>query len=289
MTEAGTTVLLAGAEGQLGRSLLASAPPGLRVHVFGHAALDITNLEQVRRVAGELGPDLIINAAAYTAVDQAEREPDWAFAVNAGGVANLATAAAELGARLLTVSSDFVFDGRSGLPYAPGAAANPLNVYGASKLAGEQAAGPGALIVRTAWVHGRAGYNFVKTILRLLAERREIRVVADQIGSPTSATDLAAALWKLAAAEATGVHHYTNSGVASWYDLAIAIAEEARGAGMLNSTVPIVPVGTAEFPTPALRPPCAVLDKQTTFALLGGPAPHWRDGLRRTLQELKHG
>jgi len=289
MSEPTIRVVLAGADGQVGRSLQMLAPRSLQVRACGRDELDITDPSAVRRLVDADRPDWIINAAAYTAVDRAEAEPDLAFAVNALGVRNLAAAAAEFSCRLLTISTDFVFDGRSGLPYPPAAVPNPLSVYGASKLGGEQEAGADALIVRTAWVHAATGRNFVTTMLRLLAERSEVRVVADQVGSPTSAADLAAALWQLVAANARGVHHYTNSGVASWYDFAVAIAEEGVAAGLLASAAPIVPVATGDFPTAAIRPACAVLDKQFTFALLGRPAPHWRDGLRRTLRELANG
>lgn len=289
MTEPSLRIVLAGADGQLGRCLRACVPAGISVQAYGRPLLDITDLGAVRRVIGEERPDWIINAAAYTSVDKAEDERELAFAVNAEGVGNLAFAASEFGARLLTISSDFVFDGRSGLPYAADALPNPLSVYGASKLAGEQAAGANALIVRTAWVHASTGHNFVKTMLRRLAEHSEVRVVADQVGSPTSADHLAAALWRLVRLGASGIHHFTNSGVASWYDFAVAIAEEGLAAGLLNSPADLVPVPTVEFPTAATRPACAVLDKRPTFDLLGRAAPHWRDGLRRTLSELANG
>lgn len=236
----------------------------------------------------KLAPDVIVNAAAYTAVDKAESEEDTAFAVNAIAVGHLAAATRRVGARFVHVSTDFVFDGLSGVPYAPDAATGPLGVYGRSKLAGEQAAGKDALIVRTAWVYAPNGGNFVRTMLRLMTERPEVRVVGDQIGTPTYAPGLAAALWTMALKGAKGIHHYTDAGVCSWYDFAVAIQEEAMGAGLLTKAVPIIPITTADYPTPARRPHYSVLDKTSTFAILDGPAPHWRDNLRRMMTEIRN-
>jgi dTDP-4-dehydrorhamnose reductase len=289
MTDPAKSIILTGSEGQLGRSFRALSPPGVAVRSYSRAELDITDEQAVRRIVGEQQPAWIVNAAAYTAVDRAEDEPERAYAINAEGVRNLAGAASEFGVRLLTVSTDFVFDGRSGVPYPPDATPNPLGAYGASKLAGEKVAGADALIVRTAWVHAATGQNFVKTMLGLLGQRLEVRVVADQVGTPTSALDLAAALWSLMAANSGGIHHYTNAGVASWYDFAVAIREEALATGMLNSAASISPIASKDFPTAAIRPSFAVLDKEATFAVLGGPAPHWRDGLRRTLEDFRNG
>jgi dTDP-4-dehydrorhamnose reductase len=210
--------------------------------------------------------------------------------VNAEGVANLARGAAAVGARLVHVSTDFVFNGLSGIPYAPEAPTAPLGVYGRTKRQGEIAAGPDALIVRTAWVYGSQGGNFVRTMLRLMAERDEVRVVADQVGTPTFASSLADALWRLHAAGAKGLFHYTDSGAASWYDFAVAIQEEALAIGLLARAVPVIPIATSDYPTPAARPHYSVLDKSATFALLGGAAPHWRVNLRKMLKDiLDHG
>lgn len=282
--------LVTGANGQLGRCLQQTAPAGVEVIPFGSAELDIRDSAAVERALARVRPQLVLNAAAYTAVDRAESEEALALAINAQGVANLRAAAAVQGARLIHVSTDFVFDGRSGVPYAPNAPTGPTGAYGRTKLAGEQAAGADALVVRTAWVYGPAGNNFVRTMLRLMAERDEVRVVADQIGTPTYAPSLADALWRLAATNALGIHHYTDSGVASWYDFAVAIQEEALSAGLLNRAVPVIPIATSEFPTPAIRPHYSVLDKSATFALLGGSAPHWRVNLRRMIKEVRlHG
>lgn len=283
-------VLITGGKGQLGTCLAASAPASATVLRYGSDTLDVTSREAVMALIEAERPDVVLNAAAYTAVDKAERDEDTAHAVNATAVGILADLADGIGARLVHVSTDFVFDGRSGVPYTPDAPTSPLGAYGRTKLAGEQLAGPDALIVRTAWVYAPTGNNFVRTMLRLMAERPEVRVVADQIGTPTYAPGLAAALWTLAARGVTGTHHYTDAGAASWYDFAVAIQEDALALGLLDKAVPVVPITTADFPTPARRPHYSVLDKTTTFAALGRPTPHWRTNLRIMLNEIKiHG
>ncbi|MBX9816039.1 MAG: dTDP-4-dehydrorhamnose reductase [Sphingomonas sp.] len=278
-------VLITGAKGQLGRALIATAPADMVLDATDVAELDIGDAEAVRQYVRASAPRLVINAAAYTAVDKAESEEALAHRINADAVGHLSAAAAEVGASLVHVSTDFVFDGSASKPYAPDATPNPLGAYGRTKLAGERAAGPDALIVRTAWVYAAQGQNFVRTMLRLMAERDEVRVVADQIGTPTFATGLAEALWALAARGARGIHHYTDSGCASWYDFAVAIQEEALACGRLARAVPIVPIATADYPTPAARPSYSVLDKRATVALLG-VAPHWRAQLRKMFEEL---
>lgn len=284
-------VLLAGAGGQAGWELRRTAPPGVRLLALDSAALDITDQRAVAEVVAEERPAVIINAAAYTAVDRAESEPGRAVAVNSHGVANLAGAARENGARLVQISTDFVFDGLQSRPYAPNDPPNPLGVYGGSKLAGEaavrQALGDEGLIVRTAWLYSSHGHNFVKTMLRLFAGRDEVRVVADQIGTPTWARGLAETIWRLTEIGASGIHHWTDAGVAGWYDFACAIQEEALALGLLSRAVPVVPVTTSEYPTPARRPACSVLDKTKTRKLLGGPVLHWRVQLRHMLAEYR--
>ncbi len=279
--------LIVGGKGQLGRGLAATAPVGIEIVSHDVDTLDITDRAAVVALVEVLRPDVLLNAAAYTAVDRAESEEDAAFAVNAAAVGILAEAARGVGARFVHVSTDFVFDGTAGIPYAPDAPANPLSAYGRTKRAGELAAGDDALIVRTAWVYAPTGGNFVRTMLRLMAERPEVRVVADQIGTPTYAPDLAAALWALAGKGAQGLHHYTDSGAASWYDFAVAIQEEALAAGLLEQAVPVIPINTSDYPTPAKRPFYSVLDKSSTSALLGAPAPHWRANLRRMIAAIR--
>lgn len=280
-------VLITGARGQLGRALIATAPEGAVLDATDVAELDICDAAAVAAHLAATRPDLVINAAAYTAVDRAESDEAAAHRINAEAVGNLARAAGDTGARLVHVSTDFVFDGRQSTPYAPDAAPNPLSAYGRTKLAGEQAAGAEALIVRTAWVYAAQGGNFVHTMLRLMAERDQLRVVADQIGTPTHATGLAEAIWSLAARDARGIFHHTDSGAASWYDFAVAIQEEALARGLLTREIPVEPIATADYPTPATRPAYSVLDKSATAALIG-TAPHWRARLRRMIEEL-HG
>jgi dTDP-4-dehydrorhamnose reductase len=278
--------LVVGGNGQLGRELIATAPPGVEIVAHDIDTLDITDGAAVDTLVTDEGPDLILNAAAYTAVDKAEAEEEAARAVNATAVGILAGAARRGGARFVHVSTDFVFDGLTGIPYAPDAAPNPLSAYGRTKLEGERLASDDALIVRTAWVYAPTGGNFVRTMLRVMAERPEVRVVADQIGTPTYAPGLADALWRLAGAGVTGIHHYTDAGAASWYDFAVAIQEEAIAAGLLNRAVPVIPIATVDYPTPARRPHYSVLDKRSTFAALGGPTPHWRDNLRTMIEQI---
>jgi dTDP-4-dehydrorhamnose reductase len=281
--------LVIGAGGQLASELLAVAPDGWTVAALSEVELDIRDAPAVRHAVARAAPDLVLNAAAYTAVDRAEAEPEIAWAVNRDGAANLARAAVDVGARFAHVSTDFVFDGAATRAYRPDDAPAPLGVYGASKLAGEIAvleAAPKALILRTAWVYSPHGGNFLKTMLRKMGEGDEVRVVADQISTPTSATTLAEALWGLCLAGAEGIHHHTDAGVASWYDFAQAIGEDAYAAGLLAREPRVLPIRTDEYPTPARRPAFSVLDKASTWAILGRPSPHWRSAMRAVLQRL---
>ncbi|CAN5317834.1 dTDP-4-dehydrorhamnose reductase [soil metagenome] len=279
--------LIVGGKGQLGRELSEVASPHVEIVAHGSDTLDVTDRDSVDTIVNKIKPDVVINAAAYTAVDKAESDEAAAYAVNATAVGLLANAASVNGARFIHISTDFVFDGMSGTPYLPTAPTNPLSVYGSTKLAGEKLAGENALIVRTAWVYAPTGNNFVRTMLRLMSERPEVRVVADQVGTPTYAPGLAGALWTLAAKNIAGLYHYTDAGVASWYDFAVAIQEEAMIVGLLEKAVPIVPIATIDFPTPAKRPSYSVLDKSSIFTLLGGATPHWRTNLRIMLNEIK--
>lgn len=275
----------------MGLELQATAPAEWHLVPCRSTDLDITDQGMVDRVLNEIGPAVVINAAAFTRVDQAEREIGRAEAVNGHGAGNLARAAARLGARLIHLSTDFVFDGSQGRPYTPDDTPRPLGVYGRTKLMGERlvqerTAGSG-LIIRTAWVYAAHGHNFVRTMLRLMREKSSIGVVGDQVGTPTWARGLAQAMW--AAAERNslqGILHWTDAGVASWYDFALAIQEESLALGLLERPVPIRPLQSHEYPTPAPRPTFSVLDKATGWASLGGPAPHWRVNLRCMLRAL---
>lgn len=288
--------LVTGAAGQLGRALCAAAPAGLDCRGLARADADITDAAALARLLDELAPQLLINAAAYTAVDRAESEPQLAQAANATAPALLARACAARGIRLLHVSTDFVFDGRRSTPYPPHAGPAPLGVYGQSKLAGERAvlaALPGALVLRAGWLYSHRGANFLLTMLRLHRERDVLRVVDDQVGTPTRAASLAGALWAAAVRPAvTGIHHWSDAGVCSWYDFAVAIGEEAAALGLIPRAARVEPIASADYPTAARRPAYSVLDKRATRAALELPARHWRSELRaalRDLEELENG
>ncbi|MFH1020370.1 MAG: dTDP-4-dehydrorhamnose reductase [Pseudomonadota bacterium] len=284
-------VLLAGGNGQLGRELQHCKPSGIELLALGSRDLDLREAGLVAAKVSAVRPQVIINAAAYTAVDRAESDQDAAFAVNAQGAENLARAARLAGAYCLQVSTDFVFAGAQSRPHQPTDPTYPLGVYGASKLAGEQLAltayPEGVAVVRTAWLYSAFGNNFVTTMLRLMGERDNLRVVADQIGTPTWARGLAEALWQMCRVQPKGIWHWTDAGVASWYDFAVAIQEEGLDCGLLAREIPILPINTVEYPTPARRPSYSVLDKTGTWATLGMTPPHWRQALRRMLHEYK--
>lgn len=279
--------LVTGVNGQVGSALLRTCPAGWECIALDRTALDLSDAGAIAAIVAAEKPDIVLNAAAYTAVDRAESEADLARAINAGAPAAFAKALAPIGGRLVQVSTDFVFDGTSGAGYRPGDARNPQSVYGASKAEGEIAAGDDAIIVRTSWVYAAGGANFVRTMLRLMRERDELRVVADQIGSPTWATGLAETLWGLALAGKPGIYHHRDAGVASWYDFAVAIAEEAQALGLLSRIPRILPIATTDYPTPAARPAFSVLDVTATRTLLGDEARHWRTNLRTMLEEEK--
>lgn len=274
--------LVTGAGGQLGRALIAAAPDGVDIIALDRAALDIGDAAAVAALVADHRPDVIVNAAAYTAVDKAEGETAEAARINSHGPAHLAAAARARGARLIHVSTDFVFDGTSSRAYRPEDQTAPLSVYGQTKLDGEIAAlaeNPDTLIVRTAWVYAAGGRNFLETMLRLMAERDALSVVADQIGTPTHAVSLAKALWAMAARAERGIVHWTDAGVASWYDFAVAIREEALAAGLPIRVETIRPIATADYPTPAHRPAFSLLNKDAGWAI-GGLGRHWREELR---------
>jgi dTDP-4-dehydrorhamnose reductase len=284
-------VLVVGAGGQLGQELQRTFGPNVDCLPMTRAQLDIANLAAVAQCLATVEPQLVINAAAYTAVDKAESDTDAAQRTNAAGPLALAQACAEQGVRFIHLSTDFVFDGTATQPYKPTAATAPLGEYGRSKRAGELAVQrllPHALILRTGWVYSRYGSNFVKTMLRLMSQRDELAVVADQIGTPTWAQGLAEAVWACAARpQLSGLYHWSDAGVCSWYDFAVAICEEALALGLLAKPVKIRPITTAEYPTQAPRPAYSVLDKTDSwrdFALAGVP---WRQQLRAMLEDYK--
>ncbi len=284
-------VLITGAAGQLGYELQRLVPAGVAVVAVDIGQVDLTDAPAVDAVIAAHRPSVIINGAAYTAVDRAESEPGLARAVNALAPATLARSAAHHGARVIQISTDFVFGGASATPWCPEDAPAPQSVYGMTKREGElavlDALGSNALVMRTAWLYSVHGGNFVKTMLRLMRERDAISVVADQVGTPTWAHSLARTVWTaVQAPEVSGILHWTDAGVASWYDFAVAIQEEALGCGLLTRAVPVHAITTAEFPSPARRPAFSVLDTTATTRVLGVVPQHWRANLRLMLGEL---
>jgi dTDP-4-dehydrorhamnose reductase len=284
-------VLVTGKSGQLAWEVVNSAPLNLEVVCLGRSELDIADANAVNQAIRGYKPAVVINTAAYTAVDKAESEQDAAYAVNEAGAANLAQACKDNGVRLLHVSTDFVFDGTSTAPYQTDAAVNPLGVYGASKLAGDiavQGILPDAVIVRTAWVYSVHGNNFVKTMLRFMAEKPQLGIVYDQVGTPTWAAGLAQWLWEIVAKpDIKGMYHWTDAGVASWYDFAVAIQQLAIEKGMLDKAIPVRPIPASAYPTPAKRPSFSVIDKSTAEAASGMLTVHWREQLSTMLDDLK--
>lgn len=275
--------------GQLHWELVRTLPPSAILLEQGER-LDITDEAAVMSAISKMAPDVIINAAAYTAVDKAETEQKQAAAVNTDAIEWLSKAALHVGAHLLHVSTDFVFGTGDGSPFTENAKVAPVSVYGKTKLAGEAILAntmpDTSLVMRTAWVYSANGNNFVKTMLRLMNDRGEVGVIADQVGSPTWANSLAQALWRAAELRSSGVMHWTGAGVASWYDFAVAIQEEGRSLGLIERDVVVNPLTTEQYPTPAARPHYSVLELTNTWNRLDLQAAHWRDDLRAMLKEL---
>lgn len=283
-------IVVTGANGQLGRSIrrLSVEHRELDFIFTDIDSLDIGNRDAVLAFAETHPVDFIVNCAAYTAVDKAEEEEEQCRRINTDAVAYLGEAAQHIGARILHVSTDYVFGGDSYMPYQENDLVSPTSVYGRTKLAGEKALSavcPDAIIVRTAWLYSEYGHNFMKTMLRLGAERPEIRVVNDQIGSPTYAGDLAEAILSLLEKERqgeqnSGIYHYTNEGVCSWYDFAHSII---RIAGL---PAKVIPIPTREYPTAAKRPAYSVLSKEKIKREYHWVIPHWEDSLRKCLANM---
>lgn len=283
-------VLVTGGSGQLGSEVVRLLQEeDHELLAPGRTSLDFLQPQRVAEVIADSRPDFVINCAAYTQVDRAESEPDMAFVINRDAAGSLAEAVARTGGRLLHVSTDFVFDGKAIEPYRETDTAVPVSVYGHSKLAGEQAvqeALPDALILRTAWVYGAHGHNFVKTMLRLAGEGKPLRVVADQWGSPTWTADIADVIVRLVNHNASGLFHFTDAGSTSWHGFACAILEEARAIGFAINTHEVEPIPTSGYPTPATRPAYSVLDTAKITSLLSLTIPDWRDSLNNMLKEL---
>ena len=284
-------ILITGAGGQLAWELRRSAPAGYDIICLSRSQLDITDAQALQHCFIQTQPAAVINAAAYTAVDKAESEVDIAMDINGKGAGLLAHMCANYDSYLLHISTDFVFDGHANQPYLPTDNPNPLGVYGASKLAGEHAVASNMdhnwSILRTSWVYSVMGSNFVKTMLRLMREKDALNVVSDQIGTPTSAASLAHVCWKIIESKLAGIFHWSDAGVASWYDFACNIQTLGLQKGLLHRAIPIAPIRTVEYPTPAARPAFSVLDKSSLLAELPSlPVEHWQLPLSRMLDEL---
>lgn len=281
-------ILVTGANGQLGKELkqLSSSFPQFEFQFLSREDLPIHHFELVRNFFNAYHPAYLINCAAYTAVDRAESEKELAFQVNGEAVGVLAAVCKEKNCRFIHISTDYVFDGTATTPYKEDHLVNPQSVYGASKLEGEQQAfqfNPESIVIRTAWVYSEFGKNFVKTMLKLMSEREELSVVSDQVGSPTYAADLAAAILHIISSGKwqAGIYNYSNEGVISWYDFAVAIKELAGS----NCKVNAIP--TSAYPTPAKRPAYSVLDKSKIMATFDLPIPGWKKSLVTCLKRIK--
>ncbi|NNF51530.1 MAG: dTDP-4-dehydrorhamnose reductase [Gammaproteobacteria bacterium] len=287
-------VLITGGEGQLATALRAAVPEGWVVNIAGRRELDVALASSARAVFEAFEPQLVINTAAYTAVDKAEEEPDKAFTVNTDGARIVAELCVESSARMIQLSTDFVFDGRKSSPYLPGDAPHPLGVYGSSKREAErlvlETLGERAAVVRTSWLYGAGGKNFVMAMLSRMQAGQPLDVVADQIGTPTWTRTLADALWRIGRRpDVEGIWHFSDAGVASWYDFTCAIQEEAISAGLVENPVVVKPIRSEDYKSMARRPYYSVLDKTRTWGELDIVPVHWRMGLRGMLMELKNG
>lgn len=288
-------ILLIGKKGQVGQELEPLLSQQGELIALGKDQLDLSNSEQIQECIAHYQPNLIINAGAYTAVDQAETETKLAYAVNSEAPKILAEGAEKIGARLFHISTDYVFDGSKSHPYTEADQTNPIGVYGKSKLAGEMGIKNNCqdyIILRTAWVYGVYGKgNFVKTMLKLGRDREELKIVSDQVGTPTWSNDIAKAIigliTKLPASPVQEIYHFTNSGVASWYDLGVAIFEEAKVLNIPLKVHRIFPISTAEYPTAAKRPSYSVLSGKKIGTILETHPPQWRVSLREMLTQFK--
>ena len=291
-------ILLTGAGGQLGQALLDSKPEAVELISTTRQELDLGDPNACRLAVEKYQPDWVLNAGAYTAVDQAESEPELAHAINAGAPEAFAKALNQQGGRLLQVSTDFVFDGQQGSPYRVDQSRSPLGVYGGSKAAGERAVqkifghdNPQGVILRTSWVMGPVGRNFALTMLRLHREREQLGVVADQVGCPSSTLNLAAACWKTIAlgtdTTLPPILHWSDAGAASWYDVAVAIGELGHKLGLVKAPAQVKPITTSDYPTPASRPNYSLLDCTTTRSVLQLDAQHWQEALQQLLLRVQ--
>ncbi|MEM7579302.1 MAG: dTDP-4-dehydrorhamnose reductase [Mastigocoleus sp.] len=291
-------VLLIGSTGQIGTELQLTLSSKFVVYPVTRSIVNLTELNTLRRIIRDVKPYIIINAAAYTAVDKAESQPELAHTINAKAPEAIAQEANKLGAFFIHISTDYVFDGKASRPYRETDPTCPINIYGKTKLAGEEAIHefcPNHLILRTAWVYGTFGKsNFVKTMLRLGTQQEQIRVVADQTGTPTWSRDIAVTITQLAEKisqsngekSIVGTYHFTNGGVATWYDFAVAIFDYTSRLGKSLKVEKVTPITTAEYPTPALRPNYSVLDCAKIYQILGTHPTHWQQSLKEMLAQL---
>jgi dTDP-4-dehydrorhamnose reductase len=284
-------VLVIGCNGQLGHSLSDTVPASVEIIGLDLPELDITDAAAVLKICSETRPDVIVNAAAYTAVDKAETDVALAAAVNVDGPRNIALAALEVGARLIHISTDFVFDGKGSTPYKADALTYPISVYGKTKRDGELAVlnetSGSTVLIRTAWLYSKTGSNFVKTMLRLMSEREELGIVSDQIGSPTWADSLAEAVWAFVESpKHNGIFHWSDNGETSWQSFALAIQEEALLLGLLEKAIPIHALKTEDYPTAATRPAYSVLDCSSTIQAINMQPAEWRTNLRKMLKGM---
>lgn len=286
-------IVIIGKSGQLAfelsRELEKSAH---KVVLLGREDIDITNADSIEKTVAPLAADIIINASAYTAVDKAEEDTEACDAVNNLAVKNLATFCKAHSVFMVHVSTDYVFNGHKGSPYLPNDSIEPQGAYGKSKAEGEKALleilPEANCLIRTAWVYSSHGNNFVKTMLRLMAGKPQLSVIDDQIGTPTWAKGLAQACVSAAVNKIAGVYHWTDEGAASWYDFALAIQELGMEKGLLDNAIPVLPIPSSQYPTPAKRPHYSVLDKQTARDAFASCKPtHWRSQLADMLDELK--
>lgn len=280
-------ILVTGSNGQLGKELqqLASSYPAYRFVFASREDLKLHHFGLVENFFVGLNPQYCINCAAYTAVDRAESEQDMAMLVNGEAVGNLAAICKKFNTKLIHISTDYVFDGESETPYQPDDATGPVSIYGISKLKGEELCmceNADAIIIRTAWVYSEFGNNFVKTMMRLMNERPEIKVVNDQIGAPTYAADLAKACLDIILSNKwqSGMYHYSNSGKISWYDFAVAIKE------MIGSDCIVHPIPTTDYPTPAKRPKFSLLDTSKIKEVFNVNIPEWKESLQRCVRRI---
>ena len=291
IVKAGERVLVVGGTGMLGTALVPLLlEAGYEVIAPSHAELDITDLQATRVLVRGSSPSAVINAAAYTAVDRAEKERSSAELLNTEGAANLALATQECGAKFIHISTDFVFDGTKNTPYLEDDETSPLGVYGSTKLAGEekiQALGGDFFIVRTSWLYGQGNENFVTKIAERATTQRKLSVVFDQVGTPTHTVDMAEAIINVMRLKlCSGVYHFSNEGVASWYDFAVAIVEGLKGRGLKITAESIIPVLSASYKTPAKRPAYSVMDKAKYKDATGVKGRHWNTALSDYLDQI---